>query len=1210
MSRKPGANEFRLIEAIESSQIADFSGDASGVGRDRRLDAGILHDILFGLPIELLTESPPRAAVIPTTGFRVKGAVIHGVLSLEDLASVDGGAFPRLEFESCQFDSTINLARCHVRGLSLKDCAFKTLICTDAAIDGPVDLSRAHPPRPGEFGEDNDAAADRKAPSAGQIDRIQEEAPGAADGIEKCWVVFAGTNIAGRFNAAYAKFVSPAKREIEKYAPFSRHARFALDLRATQIQGSVTLRPDVSAFGGVCLDLARINGSVWSNGAIFTAVEDCAFSADYARIHGSIYMRPFEEKGKRRVRLEATGCIRLFAATIGGSVYLGGAKLQPQGKSGYPTVGDEHYHVFNATNAVIGGDCRLNCWQSEVTPEIAYRLEATGDVVLQSMRIRGDLLLSGAVFKKKIMAGNIDVGGHCRLSGVSYPTEHFYPSVEEGIDFSGGHIKGDLDMGGAQLGGEQKVFVLNAANAKIGGNCRLCAFGEKRAGAVVGIPFSCRGSISMPEAAIGNSLLMEGARLFGPEKEPALDLSGTTIGGDAKLWTWSPEGARTGMPFEMSAGIVGLRLSGTKITQKLNLNGARLSASKVVIHAANIEVGGKASLGTHVVVRPDVQAPFSFHSEGLIILTSASIKLGLDMSGAYIVAPEPQWGSKQATEANIPHRKRTSMVLDLTLARVKFVSLCECPEIHSKNPKKKMKAVPFEAVGKVSLQNAEIDTELNLTNGCFRGPLTAAYARIGTSLILNGTHLWSGSTDGLLRRTGTDFLGRPVGRIYHVRSRVQQQLLQKHVDRKLPPDLSFHAARVGSKLTVKNLMRCDQDEGTPGHRDELSHATIDLRGLHVEELEDDGGQGWVANGWADARVRLWLDGFRYKRLPEVAIKPRKPSLWEFIRTIWHRTFDASWQPEAHNSVDSAYMGKDEAGSVHSLDTGEDDGASEELLDANNKDESGSVLPLEIAEQEKVSEGAPNMDIDELESKPVWKKTLRWIYGLVENNGPWQDRQHWLNLQYFEQHNPQKSEFSPDAYQQMVDSLNSTGNYEDARRIASARMTLEKKLRHNWVSRRPWWFLRVFFDYGFSGVRAFITFALCIAMGWGMVHIANYGLSWWPGIGKALIINTTPPQGVVVEDEHGNATSIYAQKGALEAVHKGVLPSCGKRIRSILYALDVFVPVLDLHQQEACSISPDRPGWRYAQAIYALLGWALTPLAILTVTGILRRHLEK
>ncbi|MGB6132892.1 MAG: hypothetical protein WCC14_17175 [Acidobacteriaceae bacterium] len=69
-------------------------------------------------------------------------------------------------------------------------------------------------------------------------------------------------------------------------------------------------------------------------------------------------------------------------------------------------------------------------------------------------------------------------------------------------------------------------------------------------------------------------------------------------------------------------------------------------------------------------------------------------------------------------------------------------------------------------------------------------------------------------------------------------------------------------------------------------------------------------------------------------------------------------------------------------------------------------------------------------------------------------------------------------------------------------------------------------------------------------------------------------------------------------------------ACGDKIVPALYAIDVFLPVLNLHQEDACSIKPERTGWRIWQAVYAALGWIITPLTILTFTGTLRRHLEK
>jgi hypothetical protein len=63
--------------------------------------------------------------------------------------------------------------------------------------------------------------------------------------------------------------------------------------------------------------------------------------------------------------------------------------------------------------------------------------------------------------------------------------------------------------------------------------------------------------------------------------------------------------------------------------------------------------------------------------------------------------------------------------------------------------------------------------------------------------------------------------------------------------------------------------------------------------------------------------------------------------------------------------------------------------------------------------------------------------------------------------------------------------------------------------------------------------------------------------------------------------------------------------CGTAIEPALYALDVFVPLLDLRQEARCAVSskPEAAPWRWAMSIYAILGWILTSVLILTLSGI-------
>ncbi len=70
--------------------------------------------------------------------------------------------------------------------------------------------------------------------------------------------------------------------------------------------------------------------------------------------------------------------------------------------------------------------------------------------------------------------------------------------------------------------------------------------------------------------------------------------------------------------------------------------------------------------------------------------------------------------------------------------------------------------------------------------------------------------------------------------------------------------------------------------------------------------------------------------------------------------------------------------------------------------------------------------------------------------------------------------------------------------------------------------------------------------------------------------------------------------------------------CGEEINSFWYALDVLVPLLNLKQEERCSITMRDAGywWRFWEAFYAILGAIITPIMLLSVTGMLRRYIER
>ena len=171
-----------------------------------------------------------------------------------------------------------------------------------------------------------------------------------------------------------------------------------------------------------------------------------------------------------------------------------------------------------------------------------------------------------------------------------------------------------------------------------------------------------------------------------------------------------------------------------------------------------------------------------------------------------------------------------------------------------------------------------------------------------------------------------------------------------------------------------------------------------------------------------------------------------------------------------------------------------------------------------------------------------------------------------------------------------------------------------------------------FRYGLSVQSALGVFALFILIGWGGVYWARNG-GWQPverwadqtrsgELKREIVLVLDVPY------EPGELAPTPSPPGATESRDAGIReanlaayarPSaCNLDVNSLLYAIDLFIPLIDLDQERRCTIrdapdgsnNDDYAGWRFAKAIYELLGWLVTSLVILTITGVLRRDLER
>ena len=141
-------------------------------------------------------------------------------------------------------------------------------------------------------------------------------------------------------------------------------------------------------------------------------------------------------------------------------------------------------------------------------------------------------------------------------------------------------------------------------------------------------------------------------------------------------------------------------------------------------------------------------------------------------------------------------------------------------------------------------------------------------------------------------------------------------------------------------------------------------------------------------------------------------------------------------------------------------------------------------------------------------------------------------------------------------------------------------------------------------------RAVATFLCCIAIGTAAAYVADRGL-----LTRVSILCSCSRQRPSTRSSCRRVSQhtrfvpgLLIGAPTTSAVDE---LSCGHAIDPALYALDAFVPALEIGQERKCAITVDAQGvpWRIGLAIYAVLGWIVTALTILTVSGVARRHLD-
>jgi hypothetical protein len=177
-------------------------------------------------------------------------------------------------------------------------------------------------------------------------------------------------------------------------------------------------------------------------------------------------------------------------------------------------------------------------------------------------------------------------------------------------------------------------------------------------------------------------------------------------------------------------------------------------------------------------------------------------------------------------------------------------------------------------------------------------------------------------------------------------------------------------------------------------------------------------------------------------------------------------------------------------------------------------------------------------------------------------------------------------FRAQPYEQVIRVLRRTGHDRDAREVAIAKqVALRDSGLMSPMSKRWNRFLEITVAYGYKPWRALVyAIAFCV-LGAGLFDL---------GFSTGLMSPAS--------------ASIFLRSEFVESGGTW-LPSAYPRFKAPVYALDVFLPIVDLHQ-ESRWLPNMRNGWGWALWIYMwihiMAGWVLTSVFVAALTGLIKK----
>lgn len=752
------------------------------------------------------------------------------------------------------------------------------------------------------------------------------------------------------------------------------------------------------------------------------------------------------------------------------------------------------------------------------------------------------------------------------------------------VELQGSRIDGSIVAASARLaaggrtpaerGGQLARFALNLRDAHV----RDCL--ELRPG------FVAVGGVKINQ--VGGDVRIDGGTITASEGT-ALEGQGGDIGGILALRPFNAQG-QDAQPFTANGNIwlLGARIRGT-----FDMSGADVRGEVIV---SNCDIGGDAFLRCWKGRINGKEEGLPFRAKGDIYLHTTKVGRNFEADGALlesgIVAPNLVTGGEfrlgiwrdKAALWKRPLRPRADGLINLAGAQItgnlymvgaqmkgdfniQGAEIAGSAFLSQHDP-----TMPFEVLGRANLVGAEIECDLQM-QGAHIHFLRAAQLEVGghvdimlpPQVKVEQLNFGHAKVRGNLeiRASLTD------GAISLEQAEIEDRLLlalASPVESK--KKLSFLQ---GLRDGVQKLR--EQDWRALFAPRPVSPAKLDLSFARVGTLDDSGGSGVAC-------CKIDMEGFAYGRLADAERLPspsppddRKLPIFE-LQEVLQR-----WLPQSVATFAPLVLILGEIA----------------LLAFDTK---RTALPLY------------GLAALALTIAIVCFREWRIAPTLAEG------RIQWLGRQYKDR-KPRPEEYRPEPYERLARYFRGEGLYAEARRIARARLDLERKLKTFVLLRPALWCYGLLFDYGMSPVRAINVFLAFILVGSIGVYVADNGLDPHKPPPVAPFVSRLPtaiPSVLVVDAMPVNPVAVDKEARFDAPGGSGATTSeldCGAQIEPIVYALDVFVPALDLRQESKCAVTTraDAWPWRAALASYSMLGWIVSSLTILTISGILRRQAE-